>query len=512
VAFFFPAKAAAGRAGCAGESEERVFQPNKEVFRRKCREGNLIPVTAEILADLETPVSAFLKLGGGPYSFLLESVEGGGGSGRYSFLGTSPRTVFRAKGRRAEFLRDGQWAGTETGDPLALLQDELAAYRLVGDDGLPPFAGGAVGYLAYDAVRWFERLPATLKDDLHLPDACFMLADTLLAFDRHTNKITIIALAHVAGKPDAAYSDAVARISSVIEALRRPLPQDAVAYLGGPEAKTFKSKVSQPKFMKMVEAAKEHIRAGDILQTVLSLRFEAPLYAPPFALYRALRVLNPSPYMFYLNFGDFALVGASPELMVKKMGSEATVRPIAGTRPRGASPEEDVHLERELRADEKERAEHVMLVDLGRNDLGRVCLPGTVNVSEYMTVDRYSHVMHLVSRVKGQLRPETTAFDLVRATFPAGTVSGAPKIRAMEIIEELEPQRRGPYAGMVGYFDYSGNFDSAITIRTILAKEGRAYIQSGAGIVADSVPEREFQECKHKARALFRAVEMAQGA
>ena len=488
-----------------------MFNPTKEEFRKKCKEGNLIPVSAEIMADLETPVSAFLKLGGGPYSFLLESVEGGGGSGRYSFLGTGPRTVFRAKGRRAEFLRDGEWDGHDTGDPLALLQDELARYTVVPDERLPPFAGGAVGYLAYDAVRWFERLPAKLKDDLDLPDACFMLTDTLLAFDRYTNKITIMALAHVDGKPDAAYTKAVLAIQSVIEALKRPLPQDAVAYLGGAESRGFKSKVSQPRFHKMVEAAKEHIRAGDILQTVLSLRFEAPLYADPFALYRSLRVLNPSPYMFYLNFGEFALVGASPELMVKKVGAEATVRPIAGTRPRGATPEEDRHLERELRADEKERAEHVMLVDLGRNDLGRVCLPGTVKVADYMNVDRYSHVMHLVSTVTGQLKPGTTAFDLVRATFPAGTVSGAPKIRAMEIIEELEPHRRGPYAGMVGYFDYSGNFDSAITIRTVLAKEGRAYIQTGAGIVADSVAEREYQECKHKARALVRAVEMAQG-
>jgi anthranilate synthase component 1 len=488
-----------------------MFHPTKEVFMKKCKEGNLIPVTAEIMADLETPVSAFLKLGGGPYSFLLESVEGGGGSGRYSFLGTGPRTVFRAKGRRAEFLRDGEWDGHDTGDPLALLQDELTRYRVVPDEGLPPFAGGAVGYLSYDAVRWFERLPAKLKDDLDLPDACFMLTDTLLAFDRHTNKITVMALAHVSGKPDAAYTKAVLAIQSVIEALKRPLPQDAVAYLGGAESRGFKSRVSQPRFQKMVEAAKEHIRAGDILQTVLSLRFEAPLYADPFALYRSLRVLNPSPYMFYLNFGEFALVGASPELMVKKVGGEATVRPIAGTRPRGATPEEDRHLERELRADEKERAEHVMLVDLGRNDLGRVCAPGTVKVVDYMNVDRYSHVMHLVSTVTGQLKPGTTAFDLVRATFPAGTVSGAPKIRAMEIIEKLEPHRRGPYAGMVGYFDYSGNFDSAITIRTVLAKEGRAYIQTGAGIVADSVAEREYQECKHKARALVRAVEMAQG-
>ena len=488
-----------------------MFNPTKEDFRKKCKEGNLIPVTAEIMADLETPVSAFLKLGGGPYSFLLESVEGGGGSGRYSFLGTGPRTVFRAKGRRAEFLRDGAWEGHDTGDPLALLQDELARYKVVPDERLPPFAGGAVGYLAFDAVRWFERLPAKLKDDLDLPDACFMLTDTMLAFDRYTNKITVMALAHVEGKPDAAYTKAVLAIQSVIEALKRPLPQDAVAYLGGSESRGFKSRVSQPRFHKMVEAAKEHIRAGDILQTVLSLRFEAPLYADSFAVYRSLRVLNPSPYMFYLNFGEFALVGASPELMVKKIGNETTVRPIAGTRPRGATPEEDRHLERELRADDKERAEHVMLVDLGRNDLGRVCLPGTVKVADYMNVDRYSHVMHLVSTVTGQLKPGTTAFDLVRATFPAGTVSGAPKIRAMEIIEKLEPHRRGPYAGMVGYFDYSGNFDSAITIRTVLAKEGRAYIQTGAGIVADSVAEREYQECKHKARALVRAVEMAQG-
>jgi anthranilate synthase component 1 len=488
-----------------------MFNPSKEEFKKKCKAGNLIPVSAEIMADLETPVSAFLKLGGGPYSFLLESVEGGGGSGRYSFLGTGPRTVFRAKGRRAEFLRDGEWVGHDTGDPLALLQDELARYKVVPDERLPPFAGGAVGYLAYDAVRWFERLPAKLKDDLDLPDACFMLTDTMLAFDRYTNKITVMALAHVDGKPDAAYTKAVLAIQSVIEALKRPLPQDAVAYLGGAESRGFKSKVSQPRFHKMVETAKEHIRAGDILQTVLSLRFEAPLYADSFAVYRSLRVLNPSPYMFYLNFGEFALVGASPELMVKKIGNEATVRPIAGTRPRGATPEEDRHLERELRADDKERAEHVMLVDLGRNDLGRVCLPGTVKVADYMNVDRYSHVMHLVSTVTGQLKPGTTAFDLVRATFPAGTVSGAPKIRAMEIIEKLEPHRRGPYAGMVGYFDYSGNFDSAITIRTVLAKEGRAYIQTGAGIVADSVAEREYQECKHKARALVRAVEMAQG-
>jgi anthranilate synthase component 1 len=339
----------------------------------------------------------------------------------------------------------------------------------------------------------------------------FMLTDTVVVFDRQTHKITIISLAEVAGNPDEAYRKAVAAVSSTIESLKQPIPQDAVSYLAGTGSRSFQSRVSQSRFSKMVEQALEYIRAGDILQAVLSLRFEAPLYADPFQVYRALRVLNPSPYMFCLKFDDFHLVGSSPELMVKKFGSEARLRPIAGTRPRGSNPGEDLRLEKDLRADEKEKAEHVMLVDLGRNDLGRVCEPGTITIPEYQKVDRYSHVMHLVSTVRGRLKPDRTAFDLVRATFPAGTVSGAPKVRAMEIIEELEAQRRGVYAGMVGYFDYSGNFDSAITIRTILAREGRAYVQAGAGIVADSSPEREYQECRHKASALFRAVEMAQG-
>jgi anthranilate synthase component 1 len=310
---------------------------------------------------------------------------------------------------------------------------------------------------------------------------------------------------------DKAYSDAVARINDIIAALKKPVPTEQVGYLGQPGKKGFKSKVSQARFSKMVNRALEYIRSGDILQGVLSLRFEAPLYADPFQVYRALRVLNPSPYMFYLKFDDFHLAGSSPELMVKKMGGEAVVRPIAGTRPRGGDTAEDKALERDLKGDEKENAEHVMLVDLGRNDLGRVCEPGTISIPEFKQIDRYSHVMHMVSTVKGDLKEGMTAFDLVRATFPAGTVTGAPKVRAMEIIEELEAQRRGPYAGMVGYFDYSGNFDSAITIRTILAREGRAYIQAGAGVVADSKPENEYKECRHKAQALFRAVEMAQG-
>jgi len=488
-----------------------MFFPTKEEFKKKCRRGNLIPVAAEIMADLETPVSAFLKLNSRPYTFLLESVEGETGHGRYSFLGTGPRTLFRAKGRRGEFLRDGEWKGDEISDPLILLEEEMSRYRFVPDDRLPPFTGGAVGYLSYDTVRHFERLPESLDDDLGLPDMYFMLTDTLLAFDRQTHKITVIALAEVKGNPDEAYSQAVGRINSIIEALKRPVPQEQVGYLGQPEQKGFRSKVSQGRYQKMVERALEYIRSGDILQGVLSLRFEAPLYTDPFQVYRALRVLNPSPYMFYLKFDDFHLAGSSPELMVKKLGEEATVRPIAGTRRRGADRTEDNALAKELQGDEKENAEHVMLVDLGRNDLGRVCEPGTISIPEYKQIDRYSHVMHMVSTVKGKLREGKSAFDLVRATFPAGTVTGAPKVRAMEIIEELEAQRRGVYAGMVGYFDYSGNFDSAITIRTILAREGRAYIQAGAGVVADSQPEREYKECRQKAQALFRAVEMAQG-
>ena len=488
-----------------------MFFPTKEEFKKKCRRGNLIPVAAEIMADLETPVSAFLKLNSRPYTFLLESVEGGSGQGRYSFLGTGPRTLFRAKGKRGEFFRDGEWKGDEIADPLILLEKEMSRLTFVPDDRMPPFTGGAVGYLSYDAVRHFERLPETLEDDLGLPDMYFMLTDTLLAFDRQTHKITVIALAEVTGSPDEAYSEAVSRINDIIESLRQPVPQAGAGYLSQGESKGFRSKVSQKRYHGMVERALEYIRSGDILQGVLSLRFEAPLYADPFQVYRALRVLNPSPYMYYLKFDDFHLVGSSPELMVKKVGSEASVRPIAGTRRRGVDSVEDRALAKELQGDEKENAEHVMLVDLGRNDLGRVCEPGSISIPEYKSIDRYSHVMHMVSTVKGTLKEGKTAFDLVRATFPAGTVSGAPKVRAMEIIEELEAQRRGVYAGMVGYFDYSGNFDSAITIRTILAREGRAYIQAGAGIVADSKPELEYQECRHKAQALFRAVEMAQG-
>jgi anthranilate synthase component 1 len=488
-----------------------MFHPTREEFKKLCRRGDLVPVAATLMADLETPVSAFLKLGGHPNTFLLESAAGEAGQGRWSFLGWKPRSVLTIKGGRFRLLRDGVATEGDAPDPLAAVQAELGRHTYAADGPLPPFCGGAVGYLSYDAVRSFERLPATLPDDLGLPEACFLFTDITLAFDRYTNTITIVSLAQVDGSPEKAYSRATAAISEVIEALRRPLPAPPPVPIGRPAGAGFRSSTTPARYRRMVERAREHILAGDILQAVLSIRFETPLFADPFDVYRALRVQNPSPYMFYLRLDDHHLLGASPELMARKMGDAATLRPIAGTRPRGRTPDEDRNLEKELLADAKERAEHVMLVDLARNDLGRVCLPGTVAVPDYLTVERYSHVMHLVSTVTGRLRPGVDAFDLVRASFPAGTVSGAPKIRAMEIIEELESRRRGPYAGLVGYFDHSGNFDSAITIRSVVVKEGTAYLQAGAGIVADSVPEREYQECRHKARVLFRALEMARG-
>ncbi len=488
-----------------------MFHPTREEFKKLCRRGDLVPVAATLMADLETPVTAFLKLGGHPNTFLLESAAGEGGQGRWSFLGWKPRAVLTVRGGRSRLVRDGEVFEDDAPDPLAAIRAELGRHVYAAEGPLPPFCGGAVGYLSYDAVRSFERLPSSLADDLDLPEACFLFTDITLAFDRYTNTITIVSLAQVDGTPEKAYGRATAAISEVIEALRRPLPAPPPVPLGRRAGNAFRSSTSAARYRKMVDRAKEYILAGDILQAVLSLRFETPLYADPFDVYRALRVQNPSPYMFYLRLADHHLLGASPEVMARKMGADATLRPIAGTRPRGRSAEEDQNLERELLADAKERAEHVMLVDLARNDLGRVCQAGTIGVPDYLKVERYSHVMHLVSTVVGKMRPGFDAFELVRASFPAGTVSGAPKIRAMEIIEELESRRRGPYAGLVGYFDHSGNFDSAITIRSVLVKEGIAYLQAGAGIVADSVPEREYQECRHKAGALFRALEMARG-
>src|SRR6266550_3623737 len=442
--------------------------PSRADFRELARHGNLIPVRREILADLETPVSAFLKIHRGPYGFLLESVEGGEKWGRYSFLGTEPARVFRSRGRTVEIETPGRPPERRTvDDPFEALRRLLAEYRPVSVPGLPRFAGGAVGQIGYEMARAFERLPERAADDLGLPDACLLLAESLLVFDNVAQKIKVVSHVHV-------------REGESLEAA----------------------------YEKIVARAKEYIRAGDVIQVVLAQRFELPLAAAPFDVYRCLRTVNPSPYMFYLALGDHALAGASPEVMVRVEDGEVTVRPIAGTRPRGTVEREDVALAAELAADPKERAEHVMLLDLGRNDVGRVAAIGTVQVTESFVIERYSHVMHLVSNVRATLAPGRDCFDAFRATFPAGTLTGAPKIRAMEIIEELEPVRRGVYGGAVGYFAFSGAMDTAITIRFVLFRGGRVYVQAGAGIVADSNPEAEHRECVNKARAMLQAVRL----
>ncbi len=490
-----------------------MYTPDLETFRELARRGNLIPVARQILADMETPVSAFRKIDSGNYAFLLESVEGGEKWGRYSFLGSNPSLVFRAKGSHLEVLRgEGSEVLGDAQDPLTGLMRLLGKYRTVSVPGLPRFTGGMVGYLSYDVVRHLERLPDLAKDDLDLPDALFLLTDTLLIFDNVTHRITVVSNAVVPDDApsavDRAYHEAQQKIDAIIAALRRPVgaPMGRPARTGSLHVE---STVTREGFCEAVARAKTYVEAGDIIQAVLSQRLTVRTDADPFDVYRALRIVNPSPYMYYLRLGDLKVVGSSPEILVRLEGDRIDLRPIAGTRPRGATEEEDRQLAEELRADPKERAEHIMLVDLGRNDVGKVAQVGSVNVSDLMVVERYSHVMHLVSHVRGTLEPGRNAFDLLRACFPAGTVSGAPKVRAMEIIEELEPVRRGPYAGAVGYVSFSGNLDTCITIRTVLFARGVATIQVGAGIVADSEPEREYQETMNKARGVLRAIELA---
>ena len=488
-----------------------MYYPDKKLFLEKARQGNLIPVYTEVIADMETPVSAFMKLGDSPYSFLLESVESGGGIGRYSFLGANPSLIFKSRGTEAEITEQGRTRKIQTENPLMFLKGLLKNYRPVADETLPPFSGGAVGYISYDSVRFFEDLPEENLDELNLPDLYFMITDTIIIFDRLMNKLKIVANAHVGGDPEHAYQEAVSRIETLMGQL---MSASSGTYFQPPPIRKqgeLTSNLTPKQFEKAVLAAQEYIRAGDILQVVLSQRFQTGVECPPLDIYRALRTINPSPYMFFLRFDDLHLIGSSPEIMVQVVDDEVRVRPIAGTRPRGISRGEDKRMEEELLADPKEIAEHVMLVDLGRNDVGRVSLPGSVRVSEMMKIEKYSHVMHIVSDVRGKLDPGQDAYTAVAATFPAGTVSGAPKIRAMEIIEKLEPVRRGPYAGAVGYFSFDGNLDSCITIRTIIIKDRTAFIQAGAGIVADSIPEKEHQECLNKAQALFRAVQMAEG-
>ncbi len=470
--------------------------PTREAFLELSRKGNVIPVCADLLADLETPVSAYAKLRGAGPAFLLESVEGGENVSRYSFIGCNPRKILSA--------RPGD------GDPLKQLEAELAGYKPVAVPGLPPFTGGAVGYLGYEFIHSVEKtVPLAAKDELGVPAMWFMFCDSVLAFDRAHQTMRLIVNAHVRGDAGSAYDAACAELERMRAALARPTPL-APATLGstGP-VQVPAGNFTKDAFEKMVDDSKEFIRSGDIFQIVISQRFSREFKRTPLDLYRALRTVNPSPYMFILETDGFALVGASPEVHVRLTGRKVEIRPIAGTRPRGKTQAEDVALEKELLADEKEKAEHLMLVDLARNDIGRVSTYGTVKVPEFMIIERYSHVMHIVSQVEGQLAPERSAFDLMRATFPAGTVSGAPKIRAMQLIAEKEGTQRGSYAGALGYFSYDGNLDSCITLRTALVKDGKVHIQAGAGVVADSVPAAEYQETINKASALFKAIALA---
>ena len=495
--------------------------PSLEEARGLSASHNVIPVSHRFLDDTETPVSAFLKLRRGAGCFLLESAEQGLRIGRYSFLGIKAWESIRLTGDNVTVRRGGvdshHRLAAHGGDPFAFMADHLANYRVPHLADLPPFVGGAVGYFGYDCVRHVEHLPAAPPDDLGLPEMAFLLTDVIVVFDHLQHTITLLTNIFCDEEPDfdAAYAAAVARLANIKARLRAPLPSPDLtngperAMGGSTESVAVRSSFEREDFLAAVERIREYIRAGDAFQVVLSQRFQLPVPVTGFSIYRGLRAVNPSPYMYYIAFRDFEVVGSSPEPLVTVTGRHAETRPIAGTRPRGETPLQDARLAEEMLVDEKERAEHLMLVDLGRNDLGRVCRPGTVRMESFMEVERYSHVMHMVSAVSGELEDGVDAMDALRAVFPAGTVSGAPKVRAMEIIDELEPLRRGPYAGAIGYLSYSGDLDACIYIRTILVRHGQAYVQAGAGIVADSDPESEFRETENKAGAMLRAIELA---
>ncbi len=495
-----------------------MYYPTLKEFRDKAKEGNTVPVYRPILADMETPVSAFYKLMPDNYAFLLESVEGGEQVARYSFLGGEPSILFRTKGHEVtiEHLSMGEKVSKDYDDPLKALEELMQNYQPVKVDGLPEFHGGAVGYMTYDMVRFVEELPDDNEDEMQLPDSFFMITETILIFDHVNHQIKVVANAHIDGNVDAAYTDAIGKIDALVEKLTTVSDTSNIGNrVQGTEHPPDpipdpQSNFTKSAYVDIVKRAKEYIAAGDIIQVVPSQRFSRPISVDSFDVYRALRVVNPSPYMYYLKCGGFEIVGASPEMMVRVENGIVQTVPIAGTRPRGKSAEEDQALEEELLTDPKERAEHVMLVDLGRNDLGRVCEYHSVKVTDLMIIERFSHVMHIVSHVVGKLRENLSAFDVIRACLPAGTLSGAPKIRAMEIIDELEPSRRGTYGGAVGYFSFSGSADTAITIRTAVVKDGTAYVQAGGGVVADSVPENEYYETVSKAWAMLTAIELAQ--
>lgn len=490
-----------------------MIQPTFKEFCRLAKQGNLIPVYQELLMDLETPLSFFKRLERDRYSFLLESVEGSERWARYSFLGTRPHRIFKAQGNRVTIIENGKTETRVADEPLKLLEELLKGCQPVPVPGVPPFFGGALGYVSYDAVEQFHEIGNDKKDPLGMPEIFFVFVQTLVAFDnlKHTIKVIDNARVEHGTNLRRAYDQSIARIRKVISSLQkkprgiepRDLPQ-------GKGTRKFRSNLTQEGFKKAVIKAKEYIKAGDIIQAVLCQRLETETETDPFEIYRALRFINPSPYMFYLELEDLRVIGSSPETMVRLTGDIIELRPIAGTRRRGATPEEERALEADLLADPKERAEHIMLVDLGRNDVGRVAEIGSVEVNELMAIERYSHVIHIVSNVRGKLAAGKTPFDLFVSAFPAGTVSGAPKIRAMQIISELEPQKRGLYAGAIGYFGYNGNLDTCIVIRTIVMKGKKVFINTGAGIVADSDPASEYQETLNKARAMLRAIELAE--
>ena len=492
------------------------IEPSADGFAARYAAGQPQVVWTTLVADLETPVSAFLKIAGArPMSFLLESVEGGAVRGRYSIIGIEPDLIFRVNGAEAEINRTVQSdpaAFVPVKDaPLFALRAVIAESRIALPAPLPPMAAGVFGYLGYDMVRLMEDLPAHAPDPIGIPDAILVRPTVVIAFDAVEDTITIVTPVRAQDGVSAktAMSRANERLAAVVDALDKPLDKSATEFDAGPLSVEAQSNTTPAEFERMVARAKDYIAAGDIFQVVLSQRFEAPFTLPPFALYRALRRVNPSPYLYFLDFGSFAVAGSSPEILVKTSGGTVTIRPIAGTRRRGATPHEDQALEAELLADPKERAEHLMLLDLGRNDVGRVAAIGTVKVTDQFFVERYSQVMHIVSNVEGKLRKDCDAIDALAAGFPAGTVSGAPKVRAMQIIDELEKDKRSLYAGAVGYFSAGVDMDSCIVLRTALIKDGTMYVQAGAGIVADSDPAGEQQECINKAKALFRAAEEA---
>jgi anthranilate synthase component 1 len=493
-------------------------RPTFDEFAALARDHTVVPVYRRLTGDTLTPVSAFCKLQEGDWSFLFESVVGGERVGRYSFLGAGPFRTFEAHGRRTR-TRDGngKWVEADAADPLRVLEDEIAAFRAPSVPGLPRFCGGAVGYAGYDTVRYVEHLPGAPPDDRNVPDLSFGFYDRMVIFDHAAKTVLVVAHARTGGADDhlrKAYQEACRRVDEAVERLQRGVADIQLTDIDptrrAPSDSRVRSNFTRPEFEAAVEKVRAYINAGDAFQVVLSQRFRTETRARPFDIYRALRVVNPSPFMFYLRAGAVTLVGASPEIMCRVETGAITNRPLAGTRRRGVTPEEDAALAAELLADPKERAEHIMLVDLARNDVGRVAELGSVRISDLLAVERYSHVMHLSSTVTGTLKPGLTAFDALRASLPAGTLSGAPKVRAMEIIDELEPHRRGPYGGAVGYVDFSGNMDTCIALRTMVLLGQTAYVQAGAGVVAESVPASEYDETVNKAMSLLRAIEVAE--